>query len=68
MNAIRMRVTLGLVLLAGFTTAMAIPQVWVKPVGDVLQIVVFGVITLDWLWLRVIEPGIENRRLRHTGI
>ena len=61
MSTTSQRSLFGVVLASGLLAAMTIPQVWVKPVGDVLQFVVLGGITLDWIWLRVIQPGLRNR-------
>lgn len=68
MNAINsQRVSLGMIFLAAFAFVLTIPQVWVQPVGDVLLFVVFGVITVDWIWLRVIQPAIERRSNRRAS-
>ena len=55
MSATSQRSLFGVFLAGGLVAAMTIQQVWVKPVGDALQFVVLGAITLDWIWLRVIR-------------
>jgi hypothetical protein len=55
------RIVLALLFLAGIIGVYFVPGVWQHPIGNVLIVVVFGALLLDWLWLRFIKPNTERR-------
>jgi hypothetical protein len=67
MTAMNNRMVFGLILCAVFAVVMAVPQVWIQPVSNAVLIIILAVITLDWVWLRMVQPAVEHRIHKRFG-
>lgn len=57
MNTITKRVLLATVFLVSMFAFVFLPDAWKKPIDSVLPVVFFGLIVVDWIWLRLIKPN-----------
>ncbi len=54
------RILLGVVFLVGLIAVFTIPKVLHEHIGQIAQVTFFGLVTLDWVWLRLLKPGLKR--------